>query len=66
MQINAINFKGKSPNKRKRLKETLFNPFASEENKYLNVNYVFLEELNSSIHLSDISPDNYKILNAAN
>ena len=65
MQIDVINFKKEDSNKRKRLKETFFNSFALEENKYLNINYIFLEKLNLSIYLSNISLDNYKILSAA-
>lgn len=65
VQIDAINSKGEGPNKRKRLEEAPSNPSAPGEDEYLNANYAFLEELDSSMHLPDISPDDYKILGAA-
>ena len=65
VQIDVINFKGEGSNKRKRLEEALFNSFALGEDEYLNVNYAFLEELDSSMYLPDISLDDYKILGVA-
>lgn len=67
-QIDAINSKnaGEGPSsKRKRLEEAPSNPSAPGEDEYLNANYAFLEELDSNIHYPDASPDDYKILGAA-
>ena len=52
-------------NKRKRIEETSFNASASEKNDYLNVNYVFLKELNSIMHYSNVNPNDFNILDAA-
>lgn len=66
--IDAINFNsnGEGPsNKRKRVEEAPSNVSAPGENDYLNANYAFIEELDSSIHLSDAALDDYNILGAA-
>ena len=63
IKINVISLKNKVlSNKRKRIEETLFNIFALEENDYFNINYIFLKKLNSSIYLSNINLDNFRIL----
>ena len=73
MNINILNIK------RKRIKEALFNDFASKENNYLNVNItyiskendylyiymIFLNELNDQSHSNLISND-FNILNIIN
>ena len=51
-------------NKRKRIKETSFNISTSEENDYLNVNYIFLKKLNSIIYYSNIDSNDFNILDA--
>ena len=64
-----INFNniGESPSiKRKRIEETLFNASTLGENKYLNINYTFLKELNSIIYYIDPSLDNFNILDMTN
>ena len=66
-KIKIFDFENKFlSNKRKRIKETSFNVSASEENDYLNVNYVFLKKLNSIMHYSNINPNDFNILDAAN
>ena len=52
-------------NKRKRIEETSFNVSASEKNDYLNINYIFLKELNSIIHYSNINSNDFNILDTA-
>ena len=52
-------------NKRKRIEETSFNASASEKNDYLNVNYAFLKKLNFIIHYSNVNPNDFNILDAA-
>ena len=73
MNINALSVK------RKRIKKTLFNAFASKKNNYFNVNItyisekddylyiyvIFLNELNNQSHLNLISND-FNILNIIN
>ena len=54
-----------SSNKRKRIEETSFNASASEEDDYLNVNYVFLKELDSIMHYPDVNSNDFNILDAA-
>ena len=66
-KIKIFDFENKLlSNKRKRIEETSFNVSASEKNDYLNVNYVFLKELNFIMHYSNINPDDFNILDAAN
>ena len=52
-------------NKRKRIEETSFNISTPEKNDYLNVNYVFLKELNFIIHYSNVNSNDFNILDAA-
>ena len=54
-----------SSNKRKRIEETSFNVSASEKNDYLNVNYVFLKELNFIMYYSNVNSNDFNILDAA-
>ena len=54
-----------SSNKRKRIEEAPFNASTSEENDYLNANYIFLKELNSIMHYSNVNPNDFNILDAA-
>ena len=66
-KIKIFDFENKfSSNKRKRIEETSFNVSASEENDYLNVNYVFLKELNFIIYYSNVNSNDFNILDAAN
>ena len=37
---------------------------APEKDDYLNVNYAFLEELDSTMHYSNVNPDDFNILDA--
>ena len=53
-------------NKRKRIKEVFFNISTLEENNYLNINYVFLDNLNFNIYLLNIDLDDYNIFNIIN
>ena len=52
--------------KRKRIEEAPFNASTLGEDKYLNINYIFLKELNSTIYHIDPSLDDFNILDAAN
>ena len=62
--INAIYFNEKIfNNKRKRVKKTSFNASASKKNNYLNINIIFINELNFNIH---ILSNDYNILNIIN
>ena len=64
-KIKIFDFENKlSSNKRKRIEETSFNVSASEKNDYLNVNYVFLKELNFIMHYSNINSNDFNILDA--
>ena len=64
-KIKIFDFENKLlSNKRKRIEETSFNASASEENDYLNVNYVFLKELNSIMHYSNVNSNDFNILDA--
>ena len=65
-KIKIFDFENKlSSNKRKRIEETSFNVSALEENDYLNVNYVFLKELNFIIYYSNVNSNDFNILDAA-
>ena len=67
-QIAAINSNnaGEGPStKRKRIEEAPSNASAPGEDEYLNANYAFLEELDSTMHHMDPSPDDFNILGAA-
>ena len=65
-KIKIFNFENKFlSNKRKRIEETSFNASASEKNDYLNINYIFLKELNFIIHYSNINSNDFNILDAA-
>ena len=65
-KIKIFDFENKlSSNKRKRIEETSFNVSASEENDYLNINYIFLKKLNFIIHYLNINSNDFNILNAA-
>ena len=64
-KIKIFDFENKfSSNKRKRIEETSFNVSASEKNDYLNVNYIFLKELNFIMHYSNINSNDFNILDA--
>ena len=64
--INFNNIK-KSPNiKRKRIKKTLSNISTLEKNKYLNINYTFLKELNLIIYYINLNFNDFNILNIIN
>ena len=64
-KTKIFNFENKfSSNKRKRIEETSFNVSASEENDYFNINYIFLKELNSIMHYSNINSNDFNILDA--
>ena len=64
-KIKIFNFENKfSSNKRKRIEETSFNVSASEKNDYLNINYIFLKELNFIIYYSNINSNDFNILDA--
>ena len=52
-------------NKRKRIEEASFNISASEKDDYLNVNYIFLKELNFIMYYSNINSNDFNILDAA-
>ena len=54
-----------SSNKRKRIEEASFNASAPEEDDYLNVNYIFLKELNFIMYYSNINSNDFNILDAA-
>ena len=65
-KIKIFDFENKlSSNKRKRIEETSFNVSASEKNDYLNVNYIFLKELNFIMHYSNVNSNDFNILDAA-
>ena len=65
-KTKIFDFKNKfSSNKRKRIEETSFNASASEKNDYLNVNYIFLKELNFIMHYSNVNSNDFNILDAA-
>ena len=65
-KIKIFDFENKlSSNKRKRIEETSFNASAPEKNDYLNVNYIFLKELNFIMHYSNINSNDFNILDAA-
>ena len=65
-KIKIFDFENKlSSNKRKRIEETSFNVSASEKNDYLNINYIFLKELNFIMHYSNINSIDFNILDAA-
>ena len=58
--IDVIYFNEKSfNNKRKRVKEILFNAFILKKNNYFNVNIIFIDELNFNIY---ILSNDYNIL----
>ena len=48
------------------MKEVFFNIFTLEKNNYLNVNYVFLDDLNFNIYLLNVDLDDYNILDTTN
>ena len=52
-------------NKRKRIEEAPSNASAPGEDDYLNANYAFLEELDSTMHYPNVNPDDFNILDAA-
>ena len=52
--------------KRKRIKEVLFNISILEKDKYLNINYIFLKELNLIIYYINSNFNNFNILDIAN
>ena len=64
--INFNNIEESLSIKRKRIKEVFFNVFTLEENKYLNINYIFLKELDLTIYYIDLSFNNFNILNITN
>ena len=65
-KIKIFDFEDKFlSNKRKRIEETSFNVSALGKNDYLNINYVFLEELNFIIYYSNINSNDFNILDAA-
>ena len=65
-KIKIFDFENKFlNNKRKRIEETSFNVSASEENDYLNVNYIFLKELNFTMYYSNVNSNDFNILDAA-
>ena len=65
-KIKIFDFENKLlSNKRKRIEETSFNASASEKNDYLNINYIFLKELNFIIYYSNINSNDFNILDAA-
>ena len=64
-KIKIFDFENKlSSNKRKRIEETSFNVSASEKNDYLNVNYIFLKELNFIMYYSNVNSNDFNILDA--
>ena len=64
-KIKIFDFENKFlSNKRKRIEETSFNVSTSEKNDYLNVNYVFLKELNFIMHYSNVNSNDFNILDA--
>ena len=64
-KIKIFDFENKFlSNKRKRIEETSFNVSASEKNDYLNINYIFLKELNFIIYYSNINSNDFNILDA--
>ena len=66
-KIKIFDFENKLlSNKRKRIEETSFNASVSEENDYLNINYIFLKKLNFIMHYSNINSNDFNILDAAN
>ena len=67
--IAVINFNniGESLSiKRKRIEEALFNTSTLKKNKYLNINYIFLKELNFTIYYINPSLNDFNILNITN
>ena len=52
--------------KRKGIKKIFFNVFTLEKNKYLNINYIFLEELNLIIYYINLNFNNFNIFNIIN
>ena len=65
-KIKIFDFENKLlSNKRKRIEETSFNASASEKNDYLNINYIFLKELNFIMHYSNVNSNDFNILDAA-
>ena len=61
--INFNNIKKSLNIKRKRIKEISFNASILEKNKYFNINYIFLKELNLFIYYIDLNLDNFNIFN---
>ena len=64
--INFNNIKKSSSIKRKRIKKTLFNISILEKNKYLNINYIFLKELNLIIYYISSNLNIFNIFNIIN
>ena len=64
--INFKNIKESLSIKRKCIKKTLFNAFILEENKYLNINYIFLKELDLIIYYINLSFNNFNIFDIIN
>ena len=69
MQIIIINnniIEKSFNNKRKYIEKISFNIFTLEKNNYLNINYIFLDNLNTNIYLLNVDLNNYNILDIIN
>ena len=64
--INFNNIKKSFSTKRKCIEEVFFNAFILEEDKYLNINYTFLKELNLIIYYINSSFNDFNILDITN
>ena len=66
-KIKIFDFENKfSSNKRKRIEETSFNASALGKNDYLNINYIFLKELDFIMYYSNVNSNDFNILDAVN
>ena len=61
--INFNNIEESFNIKYKRIKEIFFNIFILKKNKYLNINYIFLEKLNLTIYYINLNFNNFNIFN---